>query len=106
VIASDFGLPWDSTNWDAPWYLGEKRPAATSDFNHEKLLALLAPRPFFLISGEADSAKSWEMMRNAQTYYALYDKTELLTGFDHASGHTPTPKSLDAAFQWLETVFA
>lgn len=106
VIASDFGLPWDSTNWDAPWYLGEKRPAATSDFNHEQLLALLAPRPFFLISGEADSVRSWEMMRNSKKYYASYDKTEWIAGFDHASGHAPTPDSLNAAFKWLDKVFA
>lgn len=105
VIASDFGLPWDSTNWDAPWYLGAKRPDAASDFNHEKLLALLAPRPFFLISGEADSAASWQMMRNAAAYYAFHNKAGLLTGFDHASGHQPTPASLEAAFRWLEKVF-
>lgn len=105
VIASDFGLPWDSTNWNDPWYLGEKRPDAASDFNHEKLLALLAPRPFFLISGETDGAASWQMMRNAATYYALHNKAELLTGFDHASGHQPTPEALEAALCWLSKVF-
>lgn len=105
VIASDFGLPWASTNWGDPWYLGAKRPGAESDLAHEKLLALLAPRPFFLIAGETDTSESWSILEAARPYYELYGGPIRLDGINHTSGHDPTPESLHRAYDWLDEVF-
>jgi len=101
IVASDFGLPWASTNWDDAWYLGAKRPAPGSDLTHDKLLALLAPGAFFLIAGETDDEESWEIVERARP---LFPPTpgDRLAWFNHASGHSPTPESLAAAYEWLE----
>ncbi|HWL52473.1 MAG TPA: hypothetical protein VNQ90_08565 [Chthoniobacteraceae bacterium] len=101
VIGSDFGLPWRSTNWHAPWYLGSRRPEEEEGMAHHELLALLAPRSFFLIAGETDTAEAWRYFRAAQPVARLYDAGECFAGINHASGHRPTEASLEAAYRWL-----
>lgn len=110
VIASDFGLPWASTNWDDAWYLGEKRPSAESDLTHDKLLGLLSPGAFFLIAGETDNEESWAIVNKARPYFAAapednqrdLDGGGRLAWFNHATGHSPTLESLSAAYEWLD----
>ncbi len=105
VIGSDFGLSWASTNWDAPWYLGARRPSEESGMAHHELLALLAPRPFFLIAGETDNRRSWQILNAARPIYAMHGHPERLGGIDHASGHQPQEASLDIAYAWLAEQF-
>lgn len=106
VIGSDFGLPWRSTNWDDPWYLGSRVPGDDSGMAHHELLALLAPRSFFLIAGETDTSEAWHYFEAARPVYRLYEAgEEALAGLDHASGHRPTVASLDAAYLWLSHRF-
>lgn len=105
VIGSDFGLPWASTNWNDPWYLGSRRPFEESGMAHHELLALLAPRPFFLIAGETDTRQSWQILNAARPIYAMHGHPERLGAVDHASGHQPTVCSLDVAYAWLSEQF-
>lgn len=107
VIGSDFGIPWQSTNWQDLWYLGDRVPADDAGMAHHELLALLAPRPFFLIAGQTDTAESWRYLEAARPIYELYGKGKgaLLGGVNHASGHSPTYESLDKAYQWLREQF-
>ncbi len=105
VIGSDFGLPWRSTNWDAPWYLGDKIPPDDSAMAHHELLALLAPRPFFLIAGETDSSESWQYLDAARPIYRLHGSDNALGCIDHASGHTPSIAALDIAYAWLGEMY-
>lgn len=105
VIGSDFGLPWRSTNWDALWYLGDRVPQDENAMGHQHLLALLAPRSFYLIAGETDTDASWERMAAAECVYRLYPGSVLPTGINHASGHGMTIASLEAAYGWLSQLF-
>lgn len=105
VIGSDFGVPWDATNWDASWYLGSRVPRSTLSPHH--LLAVLAPRPFFLIAGEADNAASWPLLRAAHPYYRLFGPAPAYPdGIDHGEGHSPPPHALARAYAWLAERFA
>ena len=102
IIASDFGLAWDSSNWGDAWYFGDKLKAMRADgLSQEQLLAFYAP-PFFLIAGQYDSEATCGPLLDAAR------KTRELTGlaggieiFDHHSGHQPTWPSLKAAYVWL-----
>lgn len=105
VVASDFGLPWDSTNWTADWYWGTTVPGHDPEAAHHELLALLAPRPFFLIAGQTDSRRSWQYMEKARNVYTLYHAAHHLGGIDHASGHAPTLAALEVAYAWLRERF-
>jgi len=101
VIGSDFGLPWRSTNWDAPWYLGARIPSGDEGMAHHELLALLAPRPFFLLAGETDGKESWEYLDAAREVYSLYGASNAAGCLHHDSGHTPPVAALDVAYAWL-----
>ncbi len=102
IVASDFGLAWDSSNWGDAWYFGDKLKAMRTDgLSQEQLLAFYAP-PFFLIAGQYDSEATCGPLLDAAR------KTRELTGraggiemFDHHSGHQPTWSSLKAAYVWL-----
>lgn len=103
VIVSDFGLPWESTNWEAPWYLGKKRPD-TQALAHHELLALLAPRPFFLIAGQTDGPQSSPYLEAARPVYQLYGAENRLTMHNHATGHGPPWSELQRAYAWLKSL--
>lgn len=103
VVASDFGLLWDSTNWQDTWYLGDKRPSSESEWTHEKLLALLAPRGFFLIAGETDHEASWKLLDPIRPLFSGPGlPPDNLAWYHHGTGHRPPPESLAAAYTWLK----
>ena len=103
VVASDFGIAWDSTNWGDAWYFGSKLKAMRADgLSHEQLLACAAPTSFFLIAGQYDSqAASGPILDAARKVHVLYGKDDSIEIFDHHSGHQPTWPSLKAAYVWL-----
>jgi predicted esterase len=105
TVSSDFGIGFAFTNWDAPWYLGERIHEPDFPLAHHQLLALHAPRPFLLIGGEADRPASWQYLNEAKRVYDLYGASAALGFFDHASGHRPTEESLRIAYGWLSEQF-
>ncbi|HRU05457.1 MAG TPA: dienelactone hydrolase family protein [Candidatus Brocadiia bacterium] len=105
VIASDFGIGWSFTNWDAPWYLGPKIHDPGLRLAHHQLLALLAPRPFLLVAGQFDKRESWQYLNAARPVYDLYGRGGALACLDHATGHTPPPQAMRAAYRWLAEQF-
>jgi len=105
IISSDFGIGWDFTNWDAPWYLGEQIHKPDFPVAHHQLLALHAPRSFLVIAGQADRPASWQYIQAAQEIYALYGKKDAAGCFDHGTGHQPTEESIQLAYQWLAEQF-
>ncbi|MEW6355023.1 MAG: acetylxylan esterase [Planctomycetota bacterium] len=105
IIGSDFGIGWNFTNWDAPWYLGEQIHKPDFPLAHHHLLALHAPRSFLVIAGQADRPASWQYIQAAQQVYELYNKKDAVGCFDHGTGHQPTEESIRLAYQWLAEQF-
>ncbi len=103
VIASDFGIAWDSTNWGDAWYFGPKLKAMRADgLSHEQLLACAAPTSFFLIAGQYDSqAASGPLLDAARKVHVLYGKDYAVEMFDHHTGHQPSWEALKSAYLWL-----
>ena len=102
IVASDFGLAWDSSNWGDAWYFGDKLKAMRADgLSQEQLLAVYAP-PFFLIAGQYDSeATCGPLLAAARKTRELTGRAGGIEMFDHHSGHQPTWPSLKAAYVWL-----
>jgi hypothetical protein len=102
IVASDFGLAWDSSNWGDAWYFGDKLKAMRADgLSQEQLLAFYAP-PFFLIAGQYDSeATCGPLLDKARKTRELTGRAGGIEMFDHHSGHQPTWPSLKAAYVWL-----
>ncbi len=105
VIASDFGIGWDFTNWDADWYFGKQIHQENFHLQNHQLLAMIAPRPFLLIGGEYDKPESWQYVLEAKKIYQLHGKESALGFLDHASGHRPPEHAVDAAYKWLAEQF-
>ena len=102
IVASDFGLAWDASNWGDAWYFGDKLKAMRADgLSQEQLLAVYAP-PFFLIAGQYDSeATCGPLLAAARKTRELTGRAGGIEMFDHHSGHQPTWPSLKAAYAWL-----
>ncbi|MGD9494935.1 MAG: acetylxylan esterase [Armatimonadota bacterium] len=101
TIASDFGIGWEFTNWDAPWYFGAQVHDAGFTLGGHHALALIAPRSFLLIAGEADRPQSWQYLQQAQGVYRLYGREHAVGCFLHMTGHQPTEESIRTAWRWL-----
>jgi pimeloyl-ACP methyl ester carboxylesterase len=104
-IASDFGIAWEFTNWDAPWYFGEQIHEDDFTLNGHHALALIAPRSFLCIAGEADRPESWHYIREAQRVYRLYERGHAAGCFLHMTGHQPTEEAVETAYAWLDEQF-
>jgi len=102
IVASDFGLAWDSSNWGDAWYFGKKLTAMRADgLSQEQLLAFHAPA-FFLIAGQYDGEVSCgPLLEAARKSRELTGRAGGIEMFDHHSGHQPTWPALQAAYVWL-----
>ncbi|MBM82050.1 MAG: sialidase [Planctomycetaceae bacterium] len=108
AVASEGGLTFRSTNWNAPWYLGKSIDEPDFDRNHHELLALIAPRPFLILGGEsgrgaADGNRSWPLISSAQGVYKLWDQPVRLGLLNHGQGHSIPEPVWEKTSQWLDT---
>lgn len=104
TVSSEGGIATPFSNWHAPWYLGDA--VQKPDFRHEhhELLALIAPRPFLLVGGDAsDGAKSWPVVEAALPVYRLYGSPARLGLYNHKQGHAVPPEAERRIYQWLQT---
>ena len=100
ILASDFGIRWDQTNWQDPWYWGRLVPELeAAGMDHAQLLGLAAPKPFCLIAGEFDNQDSWDMMCRAPGYDP---EAGLLKIIHHGTGHRPPPDVLEEGYSFLD----
>jgi len=100
ILASDFGFGWDQTNWDDPWYWGEKlNELRAQGFEHASLLAAAAPKPFCLLAGEYDNEDSRQMILAAPYYKEHPERAFVL---NHATGHRPPKYAKDAGYGFLD----
>ena len=100
ILASDFGLGWDQSNWSAAWYWGDKLPVVrAAGLEQTQLLTLSGAKPFFLIAGKYDDIASFGALARTAGYAG---HPERLCGIDHATGHRPPRYALEAGYAFLE----
>ncbi|BDC51722.1 hypothetical protein F183_A40370 [Bryobacterales bacterium F-183] len=85
-VVSDPGIPPESTNYGDYWYLGE---AKAKVLDHHALMQKIAPRPFLLLAGEADTAASKAYLKEGAEW------------IHHAKGHRPPPEVVGEAWDWV-----
>ncbi len=108
AVASEGGIGFRSTNWDAKWYLGPAIRDETFPLNHHHLLALIAPRPFLILGGEAgpgaaDGDRSWPFIEAAFPVWRLYGEPARLGLMNHKKGHSIPPPQAELMAEWLTT---
>ncbi|HIA48936.1 MAG TPA: dienelactone hydrolase [Candidatus Hydrogenedentes bacterium] len=114
AVASEGGIGFGFTNWQAPWYLGSEIHKPGFTLNHHQLLALIAPRAFLILGGEsgppttsvADGDRSWPYLEAALAVYRLYGKPARLGLYNHRQGHTIPPMALSRLTAWLPPYLA
>lgn len=106
AAASEGGIGFRSTNWDASWYLGEAIRDPEFPLNHHQLLGLIAPRPFLILGGEsgpgaADGDRSWPLIKAALPVWKFYGEPARLGLLNHHEGHSVSPQSFERMAEWL-----
>jgi dienelactone hydrolase len=106
-VASEGGIALDSTNWEAPWYLGPEARDPKFPRDHHELVGLIAPRPFLVIAGEsgagaADGKRSWPYLEAALPVYKLYGEPARVGLLNHGKGHPLTEADFQKAIEWLK----
>lgn len=112
-VASEGGLAFESTNWDAPWYLGPSvRDPTARPWHPAQLLALIAPRPLLILGGEqgpgaADGSPSMPAMSAAAPLWHLLSdspkgKPLRLAIWNHRLGHVFDQIQLDRSAEWID----
>jgi dienelactone hydrolase len=106
AAASEGGIGFRSTNWDASWYLGEAIRDPEFPLNHHQLLGLIAPRPFLILGGEtgpgaADGDRSWPLINAALPVWNLYGEPTRLGLLNHHEGHSVSEQSFARMAEWL-----
>jgi len=104
TVSSEGGVGTTFSNWDAPWYLSDEIRREGFTHEHHELLALVAPRAFLLIGGNAaDGDRSWPLIDAALPVYRLYGGTPRLGLFNHRQGHSVPPEAERRIYEWLES---
>ena len=104
VLASDFGICWDQTNWHNDWYWGNSvNELKKCGMEHAELIAAGAMKPFCLIAGQYDNEESYEMMlKGASLCDALDMASERFCFINHATGHRPPLWALEKGYDFLD----
>lgn len=100
ILASDFGIGWDQTNWNDVWYWGSRVDELKKlGMDHSQLLGMSGGKPFFLLAGHYDNEESRRIMLRAEGYGS---HPEYLGFLNHASGHRPPADALEQGYRFLE----
>jgi len=106
-VASEGGIAFSSTNWNAPWYLGE---ADKGQLSHSQLLELIAPRPFVIFGGEdgpgaADGSQSMPVLRAAAPVWRVRSENNRLGIWNHRAGHVFEDEQLGRSIEWFDAAW-
>jgi hypothetical protein len=100
IVASDFGIGWNQTNWKDIWYWGDRLNEVKSrGMDHAGLLSLSGGKPFCLIAGQADNEESGVIMRRAKGYERHPERLKLI---NHATGHRPPRSATEEGYRFLD----
>lgn len=113
IVASDWGYMWDSTNWDAAWYWGDKLqtirtsgPSARTGHGWliDYALESTDGKSFCWIAGQDDTDASLKTFRKSKAWRKFYrTHPDRFFFINHATGHRPTPEALDEALTYLSS---
>jgi len=111
AVASEGGIGFPSTNWDAAWYLGPAIKEPGFARNHHELIALIAPRPFLILGGEsgpgaADGDRSWPYIAAALPVYRAFGEPPRLGLLNHHRGHLLDDEMLGKLAEWMTAYLA
>lgn len=104
AVIHEPGLGFAHSNWEDPWYFGERVP---SDHDLDDVLALIAPRPVLYVGGGAsDGAHNADLAARAATAWpaAASDTApsrSCLEIMQHESGHPIPAEVLERCIRWL-----
>jgi len=102
-VSSEGGVGLRFSNWDAAWYLGPAINGPTFTLENHSVLALVAPRAFLLIGGDAaDGERSVGFIEAVRPVYRLFGASENLQWFNHHLGHRYPPEARAAAEMFLD----
>ena len=103
VVASDFGVRFDQTHWESPWYWGDKlREARELGLDNMDLVRFGRGKPLCILSGKTDDETSGEVIRETGVYDGREDDFLFI---NHQTGHRPPPEVLKRAFDFIERAF-
>ncbi|MBU6238109.1 MAG: dienelactone hydrolase family protein [Planctomycetes bacterium] len=110
-VASEGGIAFRSTNWNAPWYLSTAIDDEAFPLNHHQLLGMIAPRPFLVLGGEsgpgaADGDRSWTLIEAALPVWRLSGKPIRLGLLNHHEGHKLSDASFEKMDEWMRCYLA
>jgi hypothetical protein len=98
ILASDFGIGWEQSNWQESWYWGEKLEQLKHEgLEHSSLLGCAGGKPFCLLAGKYDDDHSWEIMQKAPGY-----TQSQLQIVNHATGHRPPWDALCQGYDFMD----
>src|SRR5262249_36026054 len=101
-VAHECAIKIAKDNWDASWFLGPECVSPAFERGHHELIALIAPRPFLLIAGDAsDNDTSGAYLDAARPVYELFAQPAPLGFFNHRQGHVVIPEAQRKIEQWL-----
>lgn len=103
AVYNDGGIGLDFNNWKTVWYLGAQITAPDFALEHHQVLALIAPRAFLFLAGEAeDGERSRPFLDAVRPVYALHGAGEKLAWLNHRAGHRYPPAAQAAAEAFLD----
>jgi dienelactone hydrolase len=103
AVFSEGGIGLSSSNWEAPWYLGDaiRRPGFPLD--HAQLMALVAPRAFLIVGGDsADGDASWPYVEATRPVWTLEGAPTAVGLVNHRMGHAFPSVAQSRSYQWLD----
>ena len=99
ILTSDFGFCFEQSNYEAVWYWGDELEKMKKlQMAHWQLLEYSGNKPFALLAGQYDDARSLEMILHAKAYH---EEPEKLCFIHHAAGHRPPGSALEKGYGFL-----
>jgi hypothetical protein len=103
-VFNEGGIGLRMSNWTDSWYLTEKFKRHIPEMEHHQLLALIAPRPFLVLGGDAsDGDASWPFIDAALPVYKLLGGSDRIGLFNHKGKHSFPPEARKLAYAWLDS---
>ena len=102
AVFSEGGVGLKQSNWEAPWYLGQRMPDPAKR-DHDQLLQLIAPRVIIIAGGgSADGPESAQVVARAIPVFQMYSRKNSLVLQMHQGGHDFPDSERIKAFELVD----